>query len=144
MLRNVEREDTLKRDGFMMIKEAAATYSVSRAKIHRLISRGRLTAVEDPRDERVKLLRREELDTLFQLHAEEGNEVGYDTEQAIGRITPEIAARMDAVRERIAASGIRLPDSTGIIREERDKRSRHLYAVATGMDDRPDEETSRR
>ena len=128
----------------MMIKEAAATYSVSRAKIHRLISRGRLTAVEDPRDERVKLLRKEELDALFQLHAEEGNEVGYDAEQAIGRITPEVAARMDAVRERIAASGIRLPDSTGIIREERDRRSRHLYDVSSGADTEPTEESTRR
>ena len=134
----------MERDGFMMIKEAAATYSVSRAKIHRLIKHGRLTAIEDPRDERVKLLRKEELDALFQLYTEEANEVRYDTAQAIGRITPEVAAGMDAVRERIAASGVRLPDSTGIIREERDKRSRHLYEVAAGINTRPDEETTRR
>ena len=130
------------RDGFMMIKEAAATYSVSRAKINRLIKSGRLAAIEDPRDERVKLLRTEELDALFQLHAEEGDQVGYYAHQAIGRITPEVAARMDAVRERIAAGGVRLPDSTGIIREERDRRSRHLYEVAASIDASPDGETT--
>ena len=134
----------MKRDGFMMIKEAAATYSVSRAKIHRLISRGRLTAVDDPRDERVKLLRKEELDALFELYGKEANEMRYDTAEAVGRITPEVAARMDAVRERIAASGARLPDSTRIIREERDKRSGRLYAVATLSDTRSDEGTTRR
>ena len=128
----------------MMIREAAATYSVSRAKIHRLISRGRLTAVEDPRDERVKLLRKEELDALFELYGEEASEMRYDTAEATGRITPEVAARMDAVRERIAASGPMLPDSTGIIREERDKRSRHLYEVATGIDTEPSQETTPR
>lgn len=128
----------------MMIREAAATYSVSRAKIHRLISRGRLTAVEDPRDERVKLLRKEELDALFQLEPEERSEMRYGAEQATGGITPEIAARMDAIRERIAASGAILPDSTGIIREERDKRSRHLYEVAIGIDTEPNQETAPR
>ena len=132
------------RDGFMMIKEAAATYSVSRAKIHRLIRRGRLTAIEDPRDERVKLLRKEDLDALFQLHAEEGDKVGYYAHQTIGRITPEVAARMDAVRERIAASGVRLPDSARIIREERGRRSRRLYEVSTGIDVGPDGRTASR
>ena len=126
----------------MMIREAAATYSVSRAKIHRLISRGRLTAVEDPRDERVKLLRKEELEALFELYGDEASEMRYDTTEATGRITPEVAARMDAVRERIAASGAMLPDSTGIIRKERDKRSRHLYEVATGIDTESSQETT--
>ena len=134
----------MKRDGFMMIREAAATYSVSRAKINRLISRGRLTAIQDPRDDRVKLLRKEELDALFELYGEEASEMRYDTAEATGRITPEVAARMDAVRERIAAGGVKLTDSTGIIREERDKRSRHLYAVATGTDIESDEEITRR
>lgn len=134
----------MKRDGFMMIKEAASAYSVSRAKIHRLIARGRLTAVKDPRDERVKLLRREELDSLFRLDAEEGSAVRHHAKQAAGGITPEIAARMDAVRERIAASGAMLPDSTGIIREERDRRSRHLHEVATATDTEPIQETTPR
>lgn len=125
--------DTDHQPGFMMIKEAVAEYGVSRAKIHRLIRRGRLTAMEDPRDERVKLLRKEDLEALFELGAEERSQMRYDTEQATGRITPEGAAKMDAVRERIAASGVRLPDSTRIIREERDRRSRYLYEAATGI-----------
>lgn len=128
----------------MMIREAAATYRVSRAKIHRLISRGRLTATDDPRDERVKLLRKEELDALFQLYEEEAKEMRDNIVEVVGRITPEVAARMDAVRERIAGGGAMLPDSTGIIREERDKRSRHLYEVATGIDTESSQETTPR
>ena len=136
----------------MMIKEATATYGVSRAKIHRLISRGRLTAMEDPRDERVKLLSKEDLDALFQLGAEERSQVRYGTEQqvnyvteqAVGRITPDGAARMDAVRERIAASGVKLPDSTRIIREERDRRSQYLYETAAGIDAGPGDESALR
>ena len=134
----------MRRSDFMMIKEATATYGVSRAKIHRLISRGRLTAMDDPRDERVKLLRREDLEALFQLGAEERNPAKYDTEQAAGRITSERAARMDTVRERIAASGVKLPDSTMIIREERDRRSHYLHETATGIDaERSDESAPR-
>ena len=128
----------------MIIKEATATYGVSRAKIHRLISRGRLTAMDDPRDERVKLLRKEDLEALFQLGAEERSPVECDTEQAVGRVTSERAARMDTVRERIAASGVKLPDSTMIIREERDRRSQHLYETATGIDTERSEENAPR
>ena len=130
----------MSQSGYMMIKEAVAEYGVSRAKIHRLIRRGRLTAMEDPRDERVKLLRKKDLEALFQLGAEERSQVGYETGQATGRVTPEASARMDAVRERIVASGVRLPDSTGIIREERDRRSRYLHEAATAFNTRQGEE----
>ena len=124
----------------MMIKEAAATYSVSRAKIHRLIKQGRLEATQDPRDERVKLLRKEELDSLFQLGTEEGYQVKYETNEAIGRMTAEMGARMDAIRERTAARGVVFSDSTVIIREEREKRSQHLYDVTLGDDRESDDE----
>ena len=36
-----------KRPGYLMIKEAAARYDVSRAKLHRLIGLGRLHTVKD-------------------------------------------------------------------------------------------------
>ena len=126
----------------MMIKEAATAYRVSRAKLHRLVKQGRLEATVDPRDERVKLLRKEELDSLFLTDIEGGNEVRYYTEEPVGRITAEMAARMDAIRERIAARGIKVRDSAEIIREEREKRSRHLYEVALGIDLEAEEEGS--
>ena len=129
----------MSRPGYMMIKEAAATYSVSRAKLHRLIKQGRIKATGDPRDERVKLLRKKELDSLFLTDTEEENEVSYyteaKTEKTVGRITAAMAARMDAIRERIAARGVIVSDSAEIIREERGKRSRHLYKLALGMDE---------
>ena len=126
-----------------MIKEAAATYGVSRAKIHRLIKQGRIEATGDPRDERVKLLRKEELDSLFLTDTEGGRKVRYETvadrEQPDGRITPEMAARMDAVRERVfRRHGTLFPDSAEIIREEREKRSQQVYEAALGVD--PDAE----
>ncbi|MDA1348149.1 MAG: helix-turn-helix domain-containing protein [Chloroflexi bacterium] len=128
----------MRRPGYVMIKEAAAIYSVSRAKLHRLIKQGRIEATRDPRDERVKLLRKEELDSLFLTGTGEENEVSYyteaNTEKTVGRITAAMAARMDAIRERIAARGVIVRDSAEIIREEREKRSRHLYEVATGID----------
>jgi excisionase family DNA binding protein len=129
----------MKQSRYMMIKEAAATYGVSRAKIHRLIKQGRIEATGDPRDERVKLLRKEELDSLFLTDTEEENEVSYyteaKTEKTVGRITAAMAARMDAIRERIAARGVIVSDSAEIIREEREKRSRHLYELALGIDE---------
>ena len=51
----------MKRPGYMTIREASATYSVSRTKVHRLIGVGRLRATKDPRDERVTLIPVEDL-----------------------------------------------------------------------------------
>ena len=112
----------------MMIKEVAAKYSVSRAKLHRLVRLGRLQAAKDPRDERVTLLREDEVDALFRFPREEtadmvnGDEIGED----YGRVTAELAARMDAARTRVATGGGLRGDSVEMIREERDKRARGI------------------
>ena len=125
------------RRGYMMIKEATVAYGVSRAKLHRLVQQGRLETSKDPRDERVTLIRTEELEALFQFPEEEAGEMRYETgtknaEQGAGRITAELMARMDAIRERIAARGRTLKDSAEIIREEREKRARQIDQAAFG------------
>jgi hypothetical protein len=89
-----------KRPGYLMIKEAAARYDVSRAKLHRLIGLGRLRTVKDPRDERVTLLRTEELEKLFRFGREEETPMEYGTattheEHVPGRLTAELRAKMD-------------------------------------------------
>ena len=135
-----------KRPGYLMIKEAAARYSVSRAKLHRLIGLGRLRTVKDPRDERVKLLRTEELDEVFRFGREEASPMEYRTvatreELVPGRLTAELRAKMDELRWRIS-KGRKLPtDSVDIIREEREKRTRQVYRAAFGKElDEPDDE----
>ena len=121
----------------MSIKEAAARYDVSRAKIHRLVQTGSLQTSHDPRDERVTLLRTEDLETLFRFPRYEVADMrhGIDTasmEATAGRLTAAKRTRIDALRMR-AARGRRLTtDSAGIIREERNKRSRQLYRAALG------------
>jgi hypothetical protein len=123
----------VKRPGYMMIKEAAVRYGGSRAKLHRLVQVGRLRTAKDPRDERITLLETEDVEALFRFPGEEVAEMRYGTGStggaAAGRLTAELAARMDAVRTRVAR-GRRFTDSVNIIREEREKRTRQIEQEA--------------
>jgi hypothetical protein len=117
----------------MMIKEAAVRYGVSRTKLHRLVTQGRLRTAKDPRDERVTLLSTEDVESALRFSGEEGNDMAYiDTTENGGRLTPELLARMAALRGRIAARGKFSQDSAEIIREEREKRSRQVYDAVFG------------
>ena len=121
----------------MMIKEAATVYRVSRAKLHRLVQTGRLRTSKDPRDERVTLLRTEDVDALFRFPQDEASEMVYttgigDSAESCGRVTAELAARMDAVRVRVARDGRVSGDSVDIIREERDRRAREIDGPEVG------------
>jgi hypothetical protein len=126
----------MQRPGYLNVKDAAQRYGVSRAKLHRLIKMGRLRATKDPRDERVTLLRIEEVESLFRfpLNAAQSREFNEAESAGVepGRITSEWLAQLDALRERISG-GKRLPqDSVEIIREEREKRSQQLYQAVFG------------
>ena len=123
-----------KRHEYLTIKEAAVEYEVSRAKLHRLIQGGRLQPAKDPRDERVTLLRTQDLNSLFRFPQEEAPFMGYETNSideiaATGRLTAELRERVDALRARIGKSGY---DSTAIIREERDRRDRQIGRAVFG------------
>jgi len=120
------------RKGYLSIKEAAVRYEVSRGKVHRLIQSGRLETQKDPRDRRVTLLRPDELDRLLNLP---GNGMGDDMnnemtstelKEATGWLTGELRSRVDALRLRVAGRTVGVVDSTAIIREERERRSREL------------------
>ena len=121
----------------MSVKEAAATYEVSRAELHRLVQTGRLQTAKDPRDERVTLLRTDELETLFQLPAHESTEMDYitkdrRTETAEGRMTDALRERIDTVRTRVAGGRTEVEDSTNVIREARAQRSEQLREATPG------------
>ena len=128
---------SVRRPGYMIIKEAAVRYNVSRAKLHRLVQLGRLQGSTDPRDERVTLLRTGDLEALFRFPAQKGEDMRYDTgtanvAQPSGRLTSELCARMDALRMR-AFRGRTLPDeSADIIRREREKRTRQIERAISG------------
>ena len=121
----------------MNIKEAAARYEVSRSKLHRLIQLGRLRTTGDPRDERVTMLRIEDLETQFRFPIDEIVGTQYQTRKVellmpVGRITEEWCNRVDTLRMRISG-GRRLPgDSAEIIRQEREKRDRAVNQAAFG------------
>ena len=123
----------------LSIKEASALYEVSRTKLHRLVQGGKLHASKDPRDERVTLLRTEELDDLFQSPAEEGTDMTYDRRTAIaanGIVTDDWMARIDAIRARIGGGKRFTTDSAAIIREQRKERSQQVYeAVVDGYEE---------
>jgi excisionase family DNA binding protein len=51
---------------FLSLTEAAEHIGVSRNKIWRLVKDGRLEAYRDPKDDRVKLVKKTDLDTLIQ------------------------------------------------------------------------------
>ena len=128
------------RKGYLSVKEAAVHYEVSRAKLHRLIQFGRLQTEKDPRDERVTLLRAEELEALFRFPSEEDvEEMSYDTRttndgEVAGRLTAELRAKVDALRKRAAGGRTLAGESAAIIREERERRGRQLYDTAFAAD----------
>lgn len=111
----------------MTIKEAAATYQVSRAKLHRLIRLGRLPTEKDPRDERATLLKAVDLESLFRFSGEEAVE---DIRARTGLLTAELRARIDALRVRLAAG----EDSVDIIRAARERRSADVYDASAGRE----------
>ena len=122
-----------------MIKEAAVQYNVSRAKLHRLVQLGRLRATKDPRDERVTLLRSEDVAALFKFPQQEADDMVYrseadDNTESYGKVTAELAARMDDVRIRVAQDGRLSGDSVDIIREERDRRASEIDGAGVGDD----------
>ena len=55
------------RDDYVRLTDAATEFGVSRNKLRLLARGGRLTTYEDPKDERVTLLDRHELEELFQV-----------------------------------------------------------------------------
>ncbi len=121
-----------------MIKEAAVRYNVSRGKLHRLVKQGRVQTASDPRDERATLLRIEDLDHLFEF-SETAREMKYDSWvgsriKGTGRLTHELADQMDELRKRVSGGKRSSVDSVDVIREEREKRSRHLDRVISGKD----------
>ena len=107
---------------YRSIKEAAVAYQVSRTKIHRLVKSGVVRATKDPRDERVTLVNLDDLDTRFL--GENAMEM-MSMANVVGIATMEKLNTMTAIRERSAVYGIR-SDSTEILRQERDTRSREL------------------
>ncbi len=54
------------REGYMTMAQAAEYAGVSRVKLWRMVKSGRLPVYEDPRDARVKLVKRDELDAALQ------------------------------------------------------------------------------
>ena len=112
-------------------------------KLHRLVSLGCLHSSKDPRDERVTLLRLEELESLFMFPVEKGPDMDYEaqkteTGQTPGRLTAELLAEINVFRVRVSR-GRKLSDSTEIIREGREQRSRQVFEAAFGRsDEEPD------
>ena len=126
----------MERRGYLIIKEAAVRYNTSRGKLHRLVKQGRVRTAKDPRDERATLLRTDDLDNVFEFPQKGAEEMTYNTRQparilATG-LTRELADQMDALRMRISGGKRSSVDSTDIIRQEREKRSRHLDLVIRG------------
>jgi hypothetical protein len=134
----------MKRAGYIMMKDAAVQYSVSRAKLHRLVRLGRLRTTKDPLDERVTLLRTEDVEALFKFPQQETDDVVYrtaatgasDSVEGHGKVTADLAARMDAVRVRVAEGGRLSGDSVDIIRQERDRRVLEVDGAGVGDDGR--------
>ena len=55
----------MREEGYLTLIEAAEVAGVSRAKLWRMVKAGRLPAYEDPRDARVKLIKRAELEAAL-------------------------------------------------------------------------------
>ena len=135
----------MERRGYLIIKEAAVRYDTSRGKLHRLVKQGKIRTAKDPLDERATLLRTDDLDTVFEFPQKGAEEMSYNTRQparivATG-LTRELVDQMDALRMSINGGRRLSQDSTEIIREEREKRSRHLDRVIRG-EYSDDEETA--
>ncbi len=127
----------MKRLGYLSIREAAVQYEVSRAKLHRLIQVGRLEGRKDPRDERVTLLRTEDLEEVFRFPMEEAGAVEYKLDYAkerpdMGTLTADLRARADAVRARVEGGGELRYDSAELVREERERRTRDTDESLSG------------
>ena len=123
----------MSRPGYLIIKEAAVRYGVSRTKLHRLVRQGRLRTAKDPRDERVTLLNTDDIESELGFSGEEGDDMAYTyTTGGAGRLTPDVMADMEALREEVAARGSPPLDSVEIIREERERRSRQVYDAVFG------------
>ncbi len=120
------------RPGYMNVKEAAQHYGVSRAKLHRLIRQGRLRTARDPRDERVTLLRVDEMDRLFRFSPADNGSGQQRSAQPSGIITQEWCDRVDALRKRVFGGRKLSEDSADIIRRERQKRTRQIERAAFG------------
>ena len=144
MCHNGSRMEYSTRPGYMTVREAAAQYQVSRAKLHRLIRLGQLQIEKDPRDERATLLRTGELETLFRFPREKkmerysaaSTEVGADVHRA-GVLTAAWRARIDALRS--SASGGRrfADDSVDILREVRARSDEGLLGSDAETGDKP-------
>jgi excisionase family DNA binding protein len=53
-------------EGFLTFAEAQAALGVSKATLQRRVRAGELDVYEDPRDKRVRLVKREDIDRLLQ------------------------------------------------------------------------------
>jgi len=58
------------REEYLRLMDAAQEYGVSRSKLSLLIRGGTLKAYRDQRDKRARLVKRSELDELFQIRPE--------------------------------------------------------------------------
>ncbi len=118
---------------YKTIREAAVEYRVSRSKVHRLVKKGVVRTTRDPRDQRATMVDMDDLSKVFG-ERDDSTMIRYDATDT-GRLTVERMAEMDTIRERIAAEYGVASDSTEIIREEREKRSRYLDEVSRGIYD---------
>ena len=53
-------------NGYLTIAQACARLGISRATIQRMFGRGELTTYRDPRNRRVRLVKTEDVDRLYQ------------------------------------------------------------------------------
>ena len=111
---------------YLKIGEAAVRYRVSRVKLWRLIQSGKLGAIKDPRDERAKLVWEEDVARVLR---------PLEDNAPAGKLTPERIARMNDFVERVFGDKTIEVDSTELIREEREKRSRELIEAVHGDND---------
>ena len=113
---------------YLSIKEAAVAYRVSRTKIHRLVKSGDVRSSSDPRDDRITLVNVDDLDSRF--HGETVMDMN-SAATLVGVATADKLSRMNAIRAGGASAGVG-SDTTELLREERETRSRELDVRSTG------------
>ena len=119
---------------YLSIKEASVAYEVSRTKIHRLVKSGAVRSSRDPRDDRITLVRVDDLDSRFR-----GDTVmDMNSAAYTGVATADRLNRMNAIR---ASGSVAGSDSTDILRAQRETRSRELDMRSAGSDAAADEYT---
>ncbi len=121
---------------YLSIKEASVAYRVSRTKIHRLVKSGVVRSASNPRDDRIKLVSVDDLDSRFR------GETVMDIDSAatlVGIATADRMNRMDAIRAGGVAAGGG-SDTTEILREARAARSGELSARSLGTANALDED----